>query len=205
MKLQYCKPRKKLKNIFSFSTLWRISTVCKFQGPRELQKSGWAKSPILPHFSKKLSFIAFLCDNFFGFSKSGGAAAPLDPVDTRPLVGLKVQYCDFALKILKIKAENFWKWIQFLEAISYFSSSSLKTPFFCCRQAQAAVKVKFRQEFEIWGEVWWCKTYIVGTMLKIIKLLMPKLEAFFEALDMDPDHGSGEVRRVVMPHGSMKS
>ena len=45
----------------------------------------------------------------------------------------------------------------------------------------------------------------VGTM-KIIKLLtMPKLEAFFEALDMDPDHGSGEVRRVVMPHGSMKS
>lgn len=122
-----------------------------------------------------------------------------------PVVGLKVQYCDFALKILKIKAENFWKWIQFLEAISYFSSSSLKTPFFCCRQAQAAVKVKFRQEFEIWGEVWWCKTYIVGTMLKIIKLLMPKLEAFFEALDMDPDHGSGEVRRVVMPHGSMKS
>ena len=76
MKLQYCKPRKKLKNIFSFSTLWRISTVCKFQGPRELQKSGWAKSPILPHFSENSSFIAFLCDNFFGFSKSGGVAAP---------------------------------------------------------------------------------------------------------------------------------
>ena len=84
----------------------------------------------------------------------------------------------------------------------YFSA---QTPHFLLQQALAAVKVKFRQEFEIWGEVWWCKTYKVGT-LKIIKLLaMPKLEAFFEALDMDPDHGSGEVRRVVMPHGSMKS
>ena len=45
------------------------------QGRRELLKSGGAKSPILPHFSKNSSFIAFLCDNFFGFSKSGGAAA----------------------------------------------------------------------------------------------------------------------------------
>ena len=33
-------------------------------------------------------------------------------------------------------------------------------------------------------------------------------EAFFEALDMDPDllnNGLERVRRVVMPHGSMKS
>ena len=59
--------------------------IAQLQGPRELQKSGGAKSPILPHFSENSSFIAFLCDNFFGFSKSGGAAAPLDPVDTRPL------------------------------------------------------------------------------------------------------------------------
>ena len=29
------------------------------QGPRELQKSGGAKSPILPHFSENSSFIAF--------------------------------------------------------------------------------------------------------------------------------------------------
>ena len=41
------------------------------QGRRELRKSGGAKSTILPHFLENSLFIAFLCDNFLGFSKSG--------------------------------------------------------------------------------------------------------------------------------------
>ena len=49
------------------------------QGPRELSKSGGAKSPISPHFSEKLGFIAFLCDNFLGFQKSGGGRGPPGP------------------------------------------------------------------------------------------------------------------------------
>ena len=70
-------------------------------GAARAPKVRGAKSPILPHFSKYSSFIAFLCDNFLGFSKSGGAAAPLDPVDTRPLIGIvciyEYEYDTFAL------------------------------------------------------------------------------------------------------------
>ena len=62
------------------------SYLCLAQGRRELRKSGGARSPILPHFLENSLFIAFLCDNFLGFQKSGGAAAPTDPPVTTPLI-----------------------------------------------------------------------------------------------------------------------
>ena len=62
-----------------------LCSIVFLPGASRAPKVRGAKCPILPHFSENSSFIAFLCDNFFGFWKSGGAAAPLDPVDTRPL------------------------------------------------------------------------------------------------------------------------
>ena len=59
------------------------------QGRRELQKSGGSESPICPQFSGNSLFIAFLCDNFLDFPKSGGSADPSDPLVTTPLPGLQ--------------------------------------------------------------------------------------------------------------------
>ena len=59
--------------------------ISQIQGRRELQKSGGSECPICPQFSENSLFIAFLCDNFLDFPKSGGSADPSDPLVTTPL------------------------------------------------------------------------------------------------------------------------
>ena len=65
-----------------------LQSTSETQGRRELQKSGGSESPICPQFSGNSLFIAFLCDNFLDFPKSGGSADPSDPLVTTPLKGL---------------------------------------------------------------------------------------------------------------------
>ena len=72
------------------------------QGPRELQKSGGAKSPILPHFSENSSFIAFLCDNFFWILKVRGGRGPPGPrgYEAPAIVTPKCKNCTFMNEII---------------------------------------------------------------------------------------------------------
>ena len=56
------------------------------RGVASSESQGGARSPILPHFLENSLFIAFLCDNFLDFPKSGGSADPSDPLVTTPLV-----------------------------------------------------------------------------------------------------------------------
>ena len=64
------------KSSISIEKLW-LSIIIKkmtstWPGASLAPKVRGAKCPILPHFSENSSFIAFLCDNLFGFSNSGG-------------------------------------------------------------------------------------------------------------------------------------
>ena len=63
--------------------------IKNIQGRRELRKSGGPEALFCPTFLENSLFIAFLCDNFLGFQKSGGGRGggpgPLDPPVTTPL------------------------------------------------------------------------------------------------------------------------
>ena len=90
------------------------------QGPRELQKSGGAKSPILPPLFRKVQFYCIFMWQFFWILKVRGAAAPLDPVDTRPLDMNKIKKISWS----RISIQ----WVLFI-SIFFFISNSLSSFF----------------------------------------------------------------------------
>ena len=111
---------------FAFPHCEEISDKC-VQGRRELQKSGGSECPICPQFSENSLFIAFLCDNFLDFPKSGGSADPSDPPVTSPLVVRNRRCSVSAIRCLqedcwKLQILWEWKWFEIQANFNTFSS-----------------------------------------------------------------------------------
>ena len=124
------------------------------QGRRELRKSGGAKSPILPQFLENSLFIAFLCDNFLGFQKSGGAAAPLDPAVTTPLHSSNTY--SYGCSNQSFRCGSYFDWLRFYyhQPIIIRSAPSVLIPLSFNKQNLSSIFIRSsKRKFDIFLKI----------------------------------------------------